>query len=104
MTAIANDFGYDDTFSRMYRALVTPGSLLIAISTSGNSKNITDVVSWALAENTEIITLTGKGGGRLATMASTNLIVPSDDTALIQECHIAVLHYFASIVDQEYHQ
>lgn len=106
LTAVSNDFGYKESFSRIFRAIAMPKSLLIALSTSGNSPNMVDVVAWALHLKHPVINLLGGKyrGGTMSTLpGAINLIVPSDDTALVQECHIGILHHFASIVDYEFH-
>jgi D-sedoheptulose 7-phosphate isomerase len=92
LTACANDFGFEHIFSRQLEALGKPGDLLFAISTSGNSANVVCAVERARDMGITTVGLLGCGGGRLASLVDYSLLVPSDDTQRIQECHIAIGH------------
>lgn len=101
ITALANDFGYDTCFARQVEALATSGDVLLAFSTSGNSKGILNAVQ--VAKNLGAITIgfTGKDGGLLKNAADICLKIPSNNTPRIQECHITVGHIVCSIVEKE---
>ena len=99
LTAISNDFGFDQIFSKQIRALGKAGDVLLAISTSGSSPNITEALK--AARNLGMITmgLTGKGGGDMPPLCDYLLDVPDDSTALIQEVHITVGHLLCRLTD-----
>lgn len=99
LTAISNDYGYDRVFSRQFEALAKEGDLLIAISTSGNSKNIIEALKVSKELNCKSLGFSGKGGGDMSEFCDINLIIPSDDTARIQEMHITVGHIICHLVD-----
>jgi D-sedoheptulose 7-phosphate isomerase len=101
VTAIANDYSYDDIFSRQLQGLVAKGDVVVAISTSGNSRNVVEGVKEAKKAGAAIIAWTGKGGGKLRELADVCLDVPSDRTARIQEGHLAILHALCAIVEDE---
>ena len=101
ITSIANDFSFDDVFSRQVEALGRPGDMLLAISTSGHSANVIQAVQAAHACGMQSIALTGGDGGALGQCAqlTTHLNIPHASTARIQEMHITCLHILCSIVD-----
>ncbi|MFN3532666.1 MAG: SIS domain-containing protein [Candidatus Brocadia sp.] len=101
ITALANDFGYDTCFARQVEALANPGDVILAFSTSGNSKGILNAVQ--IARNRGVITIgfTGKDGGLLKDAVDICLKIPSDNVPRIQECHITVGHILCSIVEKE---
>jgi D-sedoheptulose 7-phosphate isomerase len=99
LTAIANDFGYDQVFERQLRGLGQAGDVLIGISTSGNSRNVVLAMEAAKALNIATISMTGEGGGALAAMADVAIRVPSKQTNHIQEMHIAIGHYLCGRVE-----
>ncbi|TWR28845.1 D-sedoheptulose 7-phosphate isomerase [Mucilaginibacter pallidiroseus] len=99
LTAIANDYGYDHVFSRQLEAFAKPGDLFIAISTSGNSPGILNALSVAKGVGCRTIGLTGRGGGKMSGMCDTNIVVPSQITARVQEMHILIGHIFCKAVD-----
>lgn len=102
LTAVGNDYGYDYVFARQVEALGQAGDALIAISTSGNSPNIIAAIKAAREKKMHIIALTGRDGGKIATMLSKeelNVCVPGNVTAHIQETHIMILHCFCAIID-----
>jgi len=102
LTAIANDYGYDRVFSRQLQALGREGDLLIAISTSGNSQNILEAIYLAKNMKIEVIALTGKDGGKMKNISDLTIVVPSEDTARIQEMHIMIGHIFCMEVDRAF--
>lgn len=99
LTAIGNDFGYARVFARQVEALARPGDLLIGISTSGNSGNVVAAIEQARAMSVNTIALLGGSGGQLKDLADQALIVPSEVTARIQECHILAGHIWCSMID-----
>ena len=102
LTAIANDYAYDVVFSKQVRALGHPGDVLLAISTSGNSRNVIEAIKAAHEHDMTIIALTGKGGGQIGEMlreGDIHLCVPADRTARIQETHILTIHCLCDGID-----
>ncbi|MEI7841167.1 MAG: D-sedoheptulose 7-phosphate isomerase [Methylococcaceae bacterium] len=99
LTAHANDFDFDSVFARQIEALGNAGDTLIAISTSGNSKNIIQAAQIARAKNLNVIALTGETGGALIDVANLTITVPSNVTARIQETHILIGHYWCGVVE-----
>jgi len=102
LTAIANDYEYDQIFSKQILALGTNRDVLLAISTSGNSSNIVKAVQAAHERNMQVLSLTGNKGGKLAKLLKGDDIeirVPSDRTARIQEIHLLVIHCLCDIID-----
>jgi D-sedoheptulose 7-phosphate isomerase len=99
LTAIGNDYGFDFVFSRQLEALAMKGDLLIAISTSGNSKNVVTAVTYAKAHGIATIGLLGRDGGQVGQQVDRPLIVPSNRTARIQEMHILILHIWCEMLD-----
>ncbi len=99
LTCTANDFGYEEVFSRPLKAFGTHRDILVAFSTSGNSENIMRVLLEAKRLNLKAGLLTGCTGGRAAMHADIVLRVPSDDTARIQEVHTFYLHAILSVVE-----
>lgn len=100
MTAIANDYGYEEVFARQLKAIMRAGDIFIAISTSGNSKNILKAVEVAKAAGRIVISLTGGEGGKLAKEATVSLNVSgTKKTARIQETHIWALHNLAELIE-----
>jgi D-sedoheptulose 7-phosphate isomerase len=92
LTAIANDYGYDQVFARQLDGLGAPGDVLLALSTSGRSPSVLAAVHAARARGIASIALTGKGGGPLADACDLAIVVPSDVTARIQEAHGLIGH------------
>ena len=99
LTAWGNDYSYDDVFARQVNAYGEPGAVLLAISTSGRSKNVVAAVAAAKAKSMTVIGLTGKGGGHLAPMVDILLDVPSTETPLIQQAHMCLYHYLCAEVE-----
>lgn len=102
ITSIANDYHYDEVFSKQIRALGNAGDVLLAISTSGNSKNVIKAIEAAVARDMPIIALTGNDGGDIAGLLGENDVeirVPSNRTARIQEVHLLAIHCLCEIID-----
>jgi D-sedoheptulose 7-phosphate isomerase len=102
MTAIANDYGYLEVFSKQVSALGQAGDVLLAISTSGNSANIVAAINAAHDRRMIVVALTGKDGGDMAmklTAQDTEIRVPSERTARIQEVHLLVIHSLCDFID-----
>ena len=100
LTAIGNDYGFDDLFSRQVEAHGQSGDLLIAISTSGNSTNVVKAVSTAKNNGLRTLGLTGQTGGKLKSLCDVCLCVPSNETARIQEAHTTIMHAMCEHVDK----
>lgn len=98
MTAIGNDYGYENVFSREIQSIATPSDMLIAITTSGNSINILKALDAAREIGLPAVILTGAGRGKLDDAAET-INIPSTDTARIQECHILIGHIICGMVE-----
>lgn len=101
ISAIGNDYGYDQVFSRELEAVAKVGDVFVGISTSGNSSNVIAAVDKALALGIDVVCLTWHSGGRLANLCDC-LCMPSDDTARIQECHITIGHIVCGLVEKFY--
>jgi len=99
LTAIGNDYGYDAVFSRQVEALAQKGDVLIGISTSGNSANVINGFIKGAELGCVCIGLSGRDGGKMNSHTTENLIIPSNDTARIQEMHILIGHIICQIID-----
>ena len=102
MTAIANDYGYDNVYAKQVKALGQAGDILVAFSTSGNSKNVIEAIKAALSRDMLIIAMTGKDGGEMAGLLGANDVeirVPSPSTARIQEVHLLAIHILCDLID-----
>jgi D-sedoheptulose 7-phosphate isomerase len=99
ITAIGNDFGYDRIFDRQIESLACEGDLVIAITTSGNSTNISNALMEAKRRGCTTLGFLGKGGGSAKALCDIALVVPSDDTPRIQEMHILFGHIICHGVD-----
>ncbi len=102
LTAIGNDYSYDNVFERQVEALGNPGDVLLAISTSGNSKNCVKALKLAREMGIHTVAYTGNGGGTMAALSDINVIIPSDTTMNIQESHLALEHIFCMVVERFY--
>ena len=102
LTAIGNDYSYDNVFERQVEALANEGDVLLAISTSGNSKNCVKALKKAREMGVQTIAYTGNNGGAMAELADLNVIIPSDTTMNIQESHLALEHIFCMVVERCY--
>jgi D-sedoheptulose 7-phosphate isomerase len=103
LTAVANDYAYDQVFARQVRGLGAKGDVLLAISTSGNSGNVIAAIEAAHEREMRVVALTGKGGGRIGAMLTaddSHLCVPHDRTARIQEVHQLMIHCLCDAIDQ----
>ena len=99
LTACANDLGFDEVFSRQVEALAEPGDLLVLHSTSGESPNVIRAAQAAKARGVTVVAFLGRGGGHLAELADVALVIPADDTARIQELHLAIEHVICDLVE-----
>lgn len=102
LTAISNDYHYDETFARQVDALAKPGDVLLAISTSGFSPNVVRAIEQAHEQKMMVVALTGRDGGKVAKILSSNDIevrVPSESTARIQEVHLLTIHCLCDQID-----
>lgn len=102
LTAVANDYGYDEVFARQVEGLGRSGDVLIGISTSGNSANVVKAALKARDTGMHTIAFTGEGGGKLKDICDVTFAVPSKVTARIQEMHIMVGHIICELVEEEY--
>ncbi len=101
LTAIGNDHGFEQIFARQLEALARPGDVAIAISTSGNSRNVICAVEAAKKIGLKTVALTGASGGKLRAIVDHCICAPSDLTPRIQECHSLIGHVLSEIVEQE---
>lgn len=102
MTAVGNDYGYRDIFSKQVQAFGQSGDVLLAISTSGNSANVISAIEVAQEREMRVVALTGGGGGAIAkllTEADVHICVPHDRTARIQEVHLLAIHCLCDGID-----
>lgn len=103
LTAISNDYGFDEVFARQVEALGRAGDILLGISTSGNSQNVVMAFEHARTQGLRTIALTGRSPGELGPLADIEITVPSDETSHIQEAHIAIGQLIAFLVEDELH-
>jgi len=104
ITSIANDYSYNEIFSKQIRALGQPGDVLLAISTSGKSPNVIQAIQAAHDREMQVIALTGKDGGDIASLIQPDDVeirVPSEVTARIQEVHLLAIHCLCDSIDQQ---
>ncbi|MDE2038843.1 MAG: SIS domain-containing protein [Elusimicrobia bacterium] len=99
LTSIANDFGYENVFSRQLEAHAKPGDVAVAISTSGNSKNVLAAARAARRLGLPVIGLTGAGGGKLKGLCDVAIAIASPSTARVQEAHIAVIQIWCGLIE-----
>jgi D-sedoheptulose 7-phosphate isomerase len=103
LTAIANDYAFDQVFAKQVRALGRKGDVLLAFSTSGNSANVIAAIDAAHEREMRVVALTGRGGGRIGEMVGdgdVHVCVPHERTAHVQEVHLAVLHCLCDAIDR----
>ena len=100
VTAIGNDYGYDQVFARQLQAFATPGDVAVAISTSGNSPSVIEAVRCARRMGVFTLGLTGASGGQLRGLVDVLIAVPSEETPRIQECHILIGHSLCDAVER----
>ena len=99
LTSIANDFGFENVFSRQLEAHAKPGDIAVAISTSGNSKNVLKAIAAAQSMGLAVIGLSGRSGGKMKPLCDRCICIPSDSTARIQEAHIAVIQIWCGLIE-----
>lgn len=99
LTAVGNDFGFDQVFSRQVVAQVDAGDIVVGISTSGRSKNVIKGVQEAHNQGAKTVALTGSSGGELASLCDYQVKIPSANTQRIQECHIMIGHILCGLVE-----
>jgi D-sedoheptulose 7-phosphate isomerase len=99
LTAIGNDYGYENVFSRQVEALALKGDLIIGITTSGNSLNVVRALEVGNMLGCETVSFTGRDGGRAAEISNFNINIEHVSTARVQECHILLGHLICSVVD-----
>jgi D-sedoheptulose 7-phosphate isomerase len=99
LTACGNDYGFDKIFSRQVKAFGNEGDILIGISTSGNSKNVMLAIEQATKQNMMTIGLLGGDGGKMRALCDHTVVIPSNITARIQECHIMVGHIWCETIE-----
>ena len=100
LTAVGNDYGFDEVFKRQIEALAEPGDVVIGISTSGNSANVEKAMQAAREKGCRTIGLLGRDGGRVAALCDVELIVPAQCTPHIQEAHLVIIHILCALVEQ----
>lgn len=103
VTAIGNDYGYDQVFARQLEALACPGDVAVGISTSGNSPSVIQALLCARGMGLFTVGLTGAKGGNMRGLVDALIAVPSDETPRIQECHILTGHALCDVVEQAIH-
>ena len=101
LTAVANDYSYDEIYSRLVKAKGNEGDILVGISTSGNSKNVINAIEVANDIGMVTVGMTGGSGGRMKGICKYLINVPSTDTPRIQEAHITIGHIICEIVERE---
>jgi D-sedoheptulose 7-phosphate isomerase len=101
LTACANDFGFEQVFSRQIEALGKPEDVLLCISTSGNSPNLLVAAEKAKEKKMKTVGLLGRDGGKLKDLSDLSIIVPSNNTPRIQETHICICHIVCELVEKE---
>lgn len=104
LTSIANDYSYNEVFSKQVRALGRNGDVLLAISTSGNSRNVLEAIKAAHQRGMNVVALTGREGGAMRELlkpADIEICVPSQVTARIQEVHLLVIHCLCDLIDSQ---
>lgn len=101
MTAIANDYGYDDMFARQAQGHIQPGDIFIGISTSGNSENVLRATDVAKTKGAKTAALLGKDGGKIGKVVDYPVIVQCNTTARVQESHILLIHIMCEIIEEK---
>jgi D-sedoheptulose 7-phosphate isomerase len=100
LTALGNDYGFDTIFERQVEALAGDNDAVVGISTSGNSENVVRALKKANEIGAETIGLVGNNGGRIKEVANLSIVVPSSDTARIQEVHITIGHIICELIEE----
>lgn len=99
LTAVANDYSYDEIYARMTKAMGRQGDVFVGLSTSGNSANVVRAIEEAKAKGMFVVGMTGEKGGKMASMVDVLINVPSNDTPRIQESHILIGHIICELVE-----
>ncbi len=99
ITSLANDYSFDDIFSRQIEALAKPDDVIFGISTSGNSKNINNAMKKAKNINCITVSLLGCDGGEIKKNSDFSIIIPAKNTARIQECHLLIIHILCELIE-----
>jgi D-sedoheptulose 7-phosphate isomerase len=102
LTAVGNDYGFDEIYSRLIDGIGEKGDVLVGLSTSGNSPNILKALKTAKKKEMITIGFTGKSGGEMRTLCDHLINIPSTDTPRIQESHIMVGHIICQLVEEKY--
>ena len=101
LTCVANDFSYEEVFSRQVEAFAGPGDVVLGLSTSGRSPNVLRALQAAKAQGAVTVALVGGDGGPIGALVDLPLIVPSTDTTRIQECHLTLIHAISELIEAE---
>jgi len=101
LTAVGNDYSYSDIFSREIKSSVKEGDILICFSTSGKSKNVIKAIEVAKSKGTFVVSFIGNDGGEMKDISDVSLVIPSNNTARIQECHTLLGHTILEIVENK---
>ncbi|MEZ5277670.1 MAG: SIS domain-containing protein [Opitutaceae bacterium] len=99
MSCIGNDFGWDQVFVRQFEGIATEGDLLVCLSSSGQSRDLVTVLETARKHGIHSLALLGKGGGACQGLATIEVIIPSDQTASVQEAHLFLIHHFCERIE-----
>ena len=100
MTAVANDYSYNQVYARLLQAIGNEGDIIIGLSTSGNSGNVVEALKVGREKKMITVGFTGEGGGKMADYCDILIPIPSKDTPRIQECHMMIGHAVCQIVEQ----
>ena len=100
LTAVGNDFGFEEVFRRQVEALAAPGDIVFGISTSGQSPNVLGALALAKEQGCKTLALAGKDGGPIAHVVDLALVVPDDHTPYIQEVHLTIIHILCDLVEE----
>lgn len=100
LSAISNDWAFEQIFERQVEGLATEKDIVLGISTSGNSSNVIKGIEQAKKNGAYIIVLSGKEGGKLKDVADLSLIIPAENTARIQECHLTIIHILCKLIEK----
>lgn len=102
ITASGNDFSFDEIFSRQIEALASEKDIVIGISTSGNSMNVLRGIECAKKKGCYTAAILGNNGGKISSLADSSVIVPSENTPRVQECHILIIHIICEMIENEF--
>ena len=101
LTAVGNDYSYQEIYARIVKAKGRKGDVLVAISTSGNSENVINAIEQAKKQGMTVVGFSGKTGGKMKRFCDILIPVPSEDTPRIQECHILIGHIICQLVEEQ---